>query len=444
MRLKIWSALAVVAFFVLMVSNSFGQTAPYENTGRSIAPTGVWFILLDDANPKAFSHEHYSYGGAVTPNIDWIMKHGQLFPNGYTPHSTCRPALSTLHVGTEPRKHRILNNNVGIALSADGAFGTQMGRLGYLPYLGGKWWEDTPPSAFGFTLTEMVGRQQVIPKAFVRDGQDGFLRLIGGDKRWFAVWAPGLPHSPFDAPTEYLDRIDPNAIEVPEWVSMANAAAYKADQREYLANLLRADDAIGEGLEILRTKGTLHSTLIVLCSDNGWDYGTVSKQSPYEAGVNTPIVFCWPDGFDGGLVKNGIVALADIPPTVVALCGGESHPRWEGIDQTEALLTSAEPRAYYSSEAYLLRPLHGPVTGPPEMTARWVRYANWKYIRYERAITVGIQPNLNWIYSYVPFPMKATGAEELYDLSIDPYERVNVAGVRPDIVKLMWSLTQKE
>ncbi|MFN0136818.1 MAG: sulfatase-like hydrolase/transferase [Phycisphaerae bacterium] len=392
----------------------------------------IWLILLDDAD-----YQHYRFLGspaARTPNLDFILASGCVFENGYVTMSTCRPTIASLLSGKTPDEHLIRNNDVDIVLDPRELFTAELIHAGYYTFLGGKFFEGRAgarPEAYGFRCYEKAGPQQQaenFPTAFVRTGQDRFLRLAESSPvKWFALWAPLLPHTPFDAPRRYRGRIDVDAIVVPPGVSQQNQIACRNEIRDYLGNLAWLDDAIGEGLARLIACGQLENTLIITVADNGWAAGSIAKQSPYEKGNRTHISFTWINKIEPK-VRDDLVSVVDIPPTVMELIGSRPPHFFSGRSLAACLLQDAAPvRDAIAGVNYSLLPFPDePDDVTNSLVARWSRRDRYKYIRFYRPVTLGTNVCcLRWQFRYLPVPSIVTGEEQLFDLEDDPFERSN-------------------
>ena len=157
-------------------------------------------------------------------------------------------------------------------------------------------------------------------------------------------------------------------------------------------------------------------TVVIYTSDHGdcaGDHGWLTKKVFYEPAVRVPLVCSeLPDRSAGpriraekpngrGVVIDGApVSLLDIAPTLCRLTGAPSLPLQAGIDLTSAIRTGStcdlpQDRIVFSD---LMLPHDTPI--------RMVRWGRFKLV----------------IYHGYP-------AGELYDLALDPNERVNLVGV---------------
>ena len=85
------------------------------------------------------------------------------------------------------------------------------------------------------------------------------------------------------------------------------------------------DETCGQLVGYLEKKKVRNDTLIVYVTDNGWiqnpnrnGYAPRSKQTPYEGGVRTPIMFSWPNGGLKPADRPDIVSSIALVPTILA------------------------------------------------------------------------------------------------------------------------------
>ena len=180
------------------------------------------------------------------------------------------------------------------------------------------------------------------------------------------------------------------------------------------------DWSVGRVLDALRSAGIERNTLVLFTSDNGpWlpfrDHGGSAgplrqgKGTTWEGGVRTPAIFWWP-GTVRPAVVTGIGSGLDLLATASSLSGARvpSDRTIDSVDLTPALKGGASPREdlfyYWDSEL------------------RAVRKGRFK----AHFITSGAYDD--------PEPRVVHDPPLLFDLSVDPGERYNIASDRPDVL----------
>jgi len=175
-----------------------------------------------------------------------------------------------------------------------------------------------------------------------------------------------------------------------------------------LESLLAVDEAVARIVTALRKSGQLANTLIVFTSDNGFLQGEhripIGKERPYEPSTRVPLVMRGP-GIEAGLRLRQPVANIDLAPTIVEAAGARAGLTMDGRSLWPLF---ADPGVFWGR--YLLQ--EGPLNDEAYSKFAALRTSRWLYVSYLR------------------------GADELYDLELDPYELTNLraspeaAGIR--------------
>jgi arylsulfatase A-like enzyme len=222
----------------------------------------------------------------------------------------------------------------------------------------------------------------------------------------FLYLAFTAPHTPFQAPPEYIDRFHNIADE---------------NRRTYAAMVSVMDDEVGKVVAALEKRAMRENTIIIFQSDNGGVVNSlfsgdskVTGQLPadngpyrdgkgtlYEGGTRVAAFVNWPGKVRPGTIQ-GMVHVVDMYPTLAALAGaklGKNKPL-DGMDVWSAISEGKpSPR---SEIVYNVDPMAGAV-----------RRGDWKLV---------------WKAS---LPQKL----ELFNLAQDRSETTNLADQNPEKVK---------
>jgi len=356
-----------------------------------------------------------------TPNLDRLAAGGTLFTLGYTTASTCRPALLSLLTGFDMHQYFARKQELIARLEAEDDSMSQSGiehfetlprilaSRGYVSFQAGKYWESHFTEG-GFThgmgkMAEAVtiGRETMEP---VYDFIDEHL-----DRPFFLWFAPKLPHVPFDAPQEFFDPF--KDLELPDMT------------RGYYANIFRFDAAVGDLVNHLEERGLREKTLIVYVVDNGWQVegfnqyglrwdGPKGKNSLYELGLRTPIIFSWSGQIPAGEVNDDPVTILDLFPTILDYAGVTDPPTRLGFNLRPVLEGEAElPQRTLVGRMVRIRTNDAAIiaTGQPETAPGgfFARSRKWHFIDYDDR------------------------EDELYDMLTDSDQEHNVFGRYPAV-----------
>jgi uncharacterized sulfatase len=427
-KLKILSAI----FFLGFATSLVAQDKP-----------NIVMIISDD---QAWTD--YSFMGhdtIKTPHLDQLAKQSVVFRRGYVPTALCRPSLMTMITGRYASQHGVTGNDPSFKYAARDSdlhnqrraqlisyidkFETvpkKLVELGYVCHQSGKWWEGNFKRG-GFT----AGMTRGFPQKRGRHGDDGlkigrdgmkavtsFVDQAVTDKKPFFLWyAPFLPHTPHNPPERLLKKYAADGL--PKTVA------------KYYAMCEWFDETVGELVEHLESKNVRDNTLIVYVCDNGWiqnpeknGYAPRSKQTPYEGGIRTPIMFSWPAKMKPADRKE-LCSSIDLYPTMLSAAGASIPTGLPGLDLLENL-TDGTPidREYILGESFAhdIADIEKPEAS---LLFRWCIQGKWKLL-------LTYDGEVNRYQSTHPRTEKRP---QLFDLMADPSEQKNLAGENPEVVK---------
>lgn len=215
------------------------------------------------------------------------------------------------------------------------------------------------------------------------------------------------PHSPYQAPQEYLDQ----------YKQIADPS-----RRAYAGSITAMDDQIGRVVAALEKKGMRDNTLIMFQSDNGGTRNAMfagegdmskikipcdngpyrdGKGSLYEGGTRVVALANWPGHIKPGTIVNQMIHVVDTYPTLIHLAGG-SLDKCKPLDGLDVWRTISEGEPSPRTE----------VVYNIEIFRAGLREGDWKLI---------------W---RTPLPSNP----ELYNIAEDPSEKDNRAASNPEKV----------
>ncbi|HEX5043158.1 MAG TPA: arylsulfatase [Candidatus Polarisedimenticolaceae bacterium] len=405
----------------------------------------VLFILADDLGWKDVGF----HGSDIrTPNLDKLAAAGTELQQFYT-LPMCTPSRAALLTGRYPWRYGLQTGVIppqeSYGIPTDEWLLPQaLKDAGYLTAIVGKWHlghgdKKLWPRQRGFDhqYGPLIGEIDYFTheasgkKDWYRNNEpvaekgysttlfgDEAVRLIEGQepgKPLFLYLAFNAPHTPYQAPQEYLDRY--KNIEDPS-------------RRAYAGSITALDDQVGRVLAALDRKGMRGNTLIVFMSDNGGTRNALftggiadvskikipcdngpyreGKGTNYEGGTRVVAFVTWPGHVQPGTVE-GMLHMVDLYPTLVALAGGkvDKAKPLDGSDAWSTISTGAtSPR---SEVVYNVEPFRAAL-----------RDGDWKLV---------------W---RTTLPAKV----ELYNLAQDPGEKNDLSTEHPDKVAAMKARVQ--
>ena len=430
-----------IGFLILSLFFSCGTKANKNvaqvnvNSEAIEQPPNIVFILSDAQAWTDYSS--MGHGQIETPRLDKFASESLTFTRGYVPTSLCSPSLATIITGLYPKNHGVLGNDkvlpgdkredkeawrpknyqavidnfIGINTLPD-----FLKDKGYLSFQTGKWWIGNHKNGgFDDGMThgdpERGGRHGDYGLEIGRKGMDtlrSYVDVALKKKKPFFLWyAPFLPHSPHTPPQRLLDKYIDKAPS--EYVA------------KYWAMCEWFDETCGELFDIIEDKGLTENTLFVYVCDNGWvqnldngSYDEVSKRSPYDLGMRTPIMYKWAGKIKPKLDKETVVSSIDMVPTVLDILNIEKPNNLPGISVLDTY--KVEKRDVIFGEIYA---------------------HDFDTVESSLFYTIAIAKPYKII---VPDPVrKAKEKIELFNIDIDPFEKNNIADSQPEMVKKLKS-----
>lgn len=439
-----------------------------EKTVCPAPPSGkphIVFIMSDQHRGDAL---HCMGNEAVrSPHIDRLAAEGTLFVSGYTSAPSSTPARAGLLTGLSPWHHGMLGYG-RVAPHYTYEMPQMLRELGYTTYGIGKmhWFPQKSLHGFHATWVDESGRnespdfisdyrlwfqlhapggnpdatgigwndhgarayqldERLHPTAWTGQTACELIRNYNDERPLFLKVSFARPHSPYDPPQRYLDLYKETDIPAPvigDWCGqyaelkeadqVANDApfanlgeAYAVNsRRHYYANITFIDDQIGEIVKALKEKGMYDNTLICYTADHGdmlGDHYHWRKTYPYEGSTKIPYIVKWPASLKLAAHKGKKVSqpveLRDFLPTFLEVAGGTVPPDMDGMS--------------------LLKLMDG-------REKEWRKYIDMEHAtcyaddNYWCALTDG---KIKYIWFF------HTADEQLFDLTSDPGETVNLA-----------------
>ena len=454
----------------------------------------VLFIFVDDLRPDLGC---YGNREVVSPHIDAFAREAAVFNRHYVIIPTCGASRYSLLTGKLPRTIAALDNDAFETLMAPNtrtataeSFVDLFRRNGYRTVGIGKVSHAVDGYIYGYN--EEKGNRMEMPQSWdemlldpgkwktgwnaffgYADGSsrtsangvvkpyeigdvddEGYVdglsaklavskldELAGSTKPFFLGVGFFRPHLPFNSPKKYWDLYDektlsltpsPNLPENVNPASLHNSSEFnsykKGDENPslshpvtddyarklrhaYYASVSYTDAQIGKVLDRLKALNLDKNTIVVIWGDHGWhlgDYRVWGKHTIFERGLRSTFIMKVPGMVRKGRVNEEIVSSADIYPTLTELC---KLPRTEQLD--------------------------GKSLTPLLMKEKYI-WNNVAYGYFNKGISVR-----NDRYRYTRYLRNGAPAVELYDHETDPFENVNIAASRPEIVKDMEILWKK-
>jgi len=428
MTRRLWLEFVLFVFAAVLSLGTAAQEKPLH--------PNIVYIVSDNQGWKDVG---YHGSDIKTPTIDSLARTGTRLEQFYA-QPMCTPTRAALMTGRYPFRYglqtAVIAANHTYGLPTDEWLIPQaLGEAGYYTAIIGKWhlghadhkyWPRQ--RGFDYQYGPIIGEIDY----FTHEQHEGVVdwyrnnelvkepgystTLLGNDavrlitahdtsKPLYLYLTFNAPHTPYQAPQEYLDK----------YKDIADPS-----RRAYAASITAMDDQIGKVLEALDKKGMRSNTIIFFQSDNGGtrnkmfageratstipcDNGPYreGKGSLYEGGTRVIALVNWPGHVRSGATVDGMLHVVDIYPTLAFLAGA-STAKAKPLDGLNVWATLSEGKPSPRTEiVYNIEPFRA-----------GVREGDWKLI---------------W---RTPLPYSV----ELYNIPQDPSEKANLAAQNPDKV----------
>jgi len=416
----------------------------------------VLFVLCDDLR-----WDHLGCSGhpfIKTPHIDRLAGEGIHFVNAFCTTSLCSPSRASILSGRYAHKHGVRDNFTEYPNDLP-SFPRALKASGYQTAYFGKWHmgenNDNPRPGFDTFVTHkgqgkyfdtewnVRGERKTIPGYYttvVTDLAEEWLKDRPKNQPWLLMVGHKAPHSFYtpepknarlydeqtihypptafqldDKPTWYRQRLDTwHGIYGPLFDFRKSFPDRRPEAEKDFANMVRSysatipsvDDSMGRLMSRIESRGESNRTVVVFMGDNGLlngEHGMVDKRTMHEPSIRIPLIVRYP-ALGAGKKPKEMALTIDIAPTIVELC--QAKPL-EGVQGKSLVkVTRGESPPWRSSFVYIY---DYEKQFPYTPNIRGIRTDRYKYIHYPHGDG---KPDRH--------------LAELYDLSRDPAETVNL------------------
>jgi arylsulfatase len=409
----------------------------------------------------------------ATPHFDQLARQGVLFRRAYSTCPSCIPARYALLTGLFPATTGV----VGYAAKpiVEPTLPQLLSKAGYSTALVGRYMHQVPASApYGFqqerrgsvyvdddnydeflrqVAPETGGIRSLVnklgvsfngweakpwpladalhPVSWAISNAQQVLATVAVDKPVFLTASFFSPHPPLFPLPNYFERHLTNQLPIPahgDWVDWASLSvkgdkaghrvllkddALRAAQAGYFGAIDQLDAQLAPLIEAFkaRSQKAHRPWLILLTSDHGemlGDHGFFRKCEPYEGAANIPFIICGsPElNFQAGSQSRQPVCLEDLMPTLLQFSGVQCPTPIDGV-----------------SLVPLLR-------GAKIIVRQWLHSEHAPCYSKEQAFHALTDGHIKYIWR------PENGAEQLFDLEIDPTETHDLARSTPHKAQL--------
>ncbi len=332
--------LLVVAGCLLFSSCNAGEGA------SPALPPNVILIVMDTASGERCSVN--GYARETTPFLETLAAEGLNFRNAWSPAGWTGPAHASLFTGLRPENHGFRRSNRNYLRKDATTLAEVLHEAGYRTGC--------------FTNNPIISAEHGLMRGFAEEvplyAYEGlvyptaipthamavdWLRRGARTKTPYFLFINDMePHFAYTPPKEFAERFAGREVPgdvIEEAAQLTHTDLFRHNVGmvpirprvvEYLSDLYDAeiaclDHEIGRLVEKLRTMGLLENTLLIITSDHGENLGRHGLLehmfSLHRTICHVPLIVRLPGGERAGEVRDEVVRLEDLLPTILEVCG---------------------------------------------------------------------------------------------------------------------------
>ena len=423
-----------------------GATTPLA--AKAKRPPNVVYFMVDEM--AYYELSFMGHPNHQTPNLDKMAAEGVWFTQALAGAPVCAPTRCTLMTGKHLGHSSVRANDGGTPMrEGEETVASILKDIGYATGGFGKWGcggrgSTGVPEKHGFDVFlgyyDQVHAHTFFPPYILRNSEEvplegnkggatgptySHYKIIDGamdfirenkDNPFFCYMCVTPPHGMHSIPDDD-----------PAW-RIFKDKDWPEGPRRYAAMVNMIDRQIGDVIALLKKLGLDDNTIVFFCGDNGGQDIFRDKDHPrgfhgqnvdpktgkgfratkgnlYEGGLRIPMIARWPGKIEPGRKSDHLWYFPDVLPTVAEITGANAPKDIDGISIIPELIGAKPAGRKQEKHEYLYWEYR---------TQTAVRMGDWKLIR-----------------------TKADRDWELYDLSKDIEEKVDIADEHPDILAKM-------
>jgi N-sulfoglucosamine sulfohydrolase len=372
------------------------------------------------------------YGGkdVKTPNMARLAADGIAFSHAFVASPSCAPSRAALLTGLDPLRNGAMLNHSRPRAEIK-KWPAYFRALGYEVAAIGKVAHYAQVKDYGFDHASHFNYHQ-------DDCIEAALKWLAGrkpGKPLCLLVGTNWPHVPWPQET----TLDTDRLTLPP--NLVDTTQTRHARSRYLAAVANADRDLGLVYDAAR-QHLGENVLFLFSSDHGAQF-PFGKWNAYDAGIRTPLLATWPGRIQPGSTSAALVSWIDLLPTCLEAAGGKPP---DGLSGRSFLGVLRGEKTAHRDKVFVTHSGDGNMNRYP---LRAVRTRDWMYIHnldpageHHTHIDKGVNPDADgriywasWVEKAKSDPAAAAvvrryyrrPAEELYDLTADPYELTNLA-----------------
>lgn len=287
-------------------------------------PPNILIAISDDQSYPYSSA--YGSQAVQTPAFDRLARMGVLFTNAFVASPGCSPSRAALLTGRHTWQLSHAGTHASSFPSHYMVFPDLLEKAGYrVGYTGKGWgpgnWEISGrtrnPAGVEYNQRTLETHPGIRNRDYASNFQD-FLETNRANQPFYFWYGAHEPHRAFEEGAGVRSNKGTALVTVPPF--LPDTEEVRSDLLDYAVEIEWFDRHLGKMLDLLKKRGELENTLVVVTSDNGMAFPR-AKANLYEYGIHVPLAIAWPSRVTGGRVAHDLVSLIDLAPTFLEAAG---------------------------------------------------------------------------------------------------------------------------
>ncbi len=400
--------------------------SPGEEAVEPLRAPGINVILVTIDTLRADHLGCYGYQRDTTPSLDAVARDGVRFEAAFSTRGLTFPSIASVMTSKYVYSHGVVGMFKNVLPESQETLAETMKRLGY--------------RTVGFTSHLGFARQTGFHQGFDEfqlfhsDDEPKMFDQIGTwlaekQQQKFFLWLHSFgTHSDYRSPEPWNSKFTRPDYDGPfdgsqkQLYEIAFTQQLSDPDKDHIIGLYDGrlawvDHQFGRMLAELEKLGLRERTLLIVTADHGEElfdhfHYFSHEASIYDGVLRVPLLMSLPGRFPAGHVvgREAVVELIDILPTILDVLGEAPGKELQGQSLLRLVAGVADRGHEYA---------YGTIDH--RKTLLGIRSPRWRYIYNPEQYNPGL-----------PAPLLYK-KEELYELSEDPLEKTNVAGLHPEV-----------
>jgi len=406
----------------------------------------VVLIVLDTARADRFSY--LGCDRATTPYIDTLASEGAVYTQAFATTFWTLPTHASIFTGLYPSQAGATSETLQLP-DSNITIAEMLQQHGYntISFSCNAWISKERGFAKGFdafgemwrpTIQTIKAGDFATPETVATDKITAWLSSTGKQKPFFLFANLNSAHLPYDPPKPFLDRFLRHDYDTPDidriieingiWRHLTGNMKLSDTDFDIMNDLYDGVVAVGDYcvekiIESLKRLDLLDDTLVIIMSDHGenlGEHGMIDHMfCMHDTTLHIPLILRYPGRFASGSRNDDLVSQIDIAPTILEVCNIPAGSTLLDPEQMSLASQDREIRKFVFAEN------ERPVSGL-KLVKRMDPDYDTSEIDCQMRVIRTRQDKLIWSVDV---------DKELYNMSADPGELINIAADDPARVK---------